>query len=146
LKKTLTLLSICLVTLSIQAQTSTKREKIQKLLEISGAGKIGIQVMNQMMSNFKSSYNTVNQQFWDDFKNEVKAEDIVNLVIPIYEKHYSEQDIEQLIIFYKSPIGQKAIAVTPVISQESMVAGQQWGIEIGKKVIDKLKEKGLLEK
>ena len=102
--------------------------------------------MNQMMSNFKSSYNTVNQQFWDDFKNEVKAEDIVNLVIPIYEKHYSEQDIEQLIIFYKSPIGQKAIAVTPVISQESMVAGQQWGIEIGKKVIDKLKEKGLLEK
>lgn len=146
MKKTLTLLSICLVTLSIQAQTSTKREKIQKLLEISGAGKIGIQVMNQMMSNFKSSYNTVNQQFWDDFKNEVKAEDIVNLVIPIYEKHYSEQDIEQLIIFYKSPIGQKAIAVTPVISQESMVAGQQWGIEIGKKVIDKLKEKGLLEK
>ena len=146
MKKTLTLLSICLVTLSIQAQTSTKREKIQKLLEISGAGKIGIQVMNQMMSNFKSSYNTVNQQFWDDFKNEVKAEDIVNLVIPIYEKHYSEQDIEQLIIFYKSPIGQKAIVVTPVISQESMVAGQQWGIEIGKKVIDKLKEKGLLEK
>ena len=72
MKKTLTLLSICLVTISIQAQTSTKREKIQKLLEISGAGKIGIQVMNQMMSNFKSSYNTVNQQFWDDFKNEVK--------------------------------------------------------------------------
>jgi hypothetical protein len=31
-----------------------------------------------------------------------KAEDIVNLVIPVYEKHYSEQDIEQLIIFYKS--------------------------------------------
>lgn len=145
MKKTLLLLSFCLSTLSIQAQTNAKREKIQKLLELSGAGKVGIQVMNQMMSSFKNTYSNASQQFWDDFKKEVKAEDIVDLVIPIYEKHYSEQDIEQLIVFYKSPIGQKTIALTPIITQESMIAGQQWGAEIGKKVIEKLREKGFLE-
>jgi hypothetical protein len=145
MKKTIALLSLCLATLSIQAQTQTKREKIQKLLELSGAGKVGIQVMNQMMTSFKSSYTNANQQFWDDFKKEVKSEDIVNLIIPVYEKHYSEQDIEQVIIFYKSPIGQKTIALTPIITQESMVAGQQWGKQIGGKVVKKLKEQGFLE-
>jgi pyruvate-formate lyase-activating enzyme len=145
MKKTLVLLSFCLSTLFIQAQTNTKREKIQKLLELSGAGKVGIQVINQMMTGYKSTYSHASQQFWDDFKKEVKAEDIVNLVIPVYEKHYSEQDIEQLIIFYKSPIGQKTIAVTPLITHESMIAGQKLGTEIGKKVIEKLKENGFLE-
>lgn len=145
MKKIVTIISFCLATLTTQAQTTTKREKIQKMLELSGAGKIGIQVMNQMMSSFQSSYSNANQQFWDDFKNEVKAEDIVNLVIPIYDKYYSEQDIEQLIIFYKSPIGQKTIAITPFITKESMIAGQEWGMEIGKKVIEKLKKKGFLE-
>lgn len=125
MKKTLVLLSFCLSTLFTQAQTNTKREKIQKLLELSGAGKVGIQVMNQMMTSFKSMYSNASQQFWDDFKKEVKAKDIVDLVIPTYEKHYSEQDIEQLIIFYKSPIGQKTIALTPLITQESMIARQE---------------------
>lgn len=125
IKKTLILLSFCLSTLFTQAQTNTKREKIQKLLELSGAGKVGIQVMNQMMTSFKSTYSHASQQFWDDFKKEVKAKDMVDLVIQTDEKHYSEQDIEQLIIFYKSPIGQKTIALTPLITQESMIARQE---------------------
>jgi hypothetical protein len=141
--KTIVVLSFCLTTVFTNAQSNSKQEKIQQMLELTGAGKLGIQVMNQMMTNFKSTYPKVDQEFWNDFKKEVKAEDIVNLMIPIYDKHYSEKDIEQLILFYKSPIGRKTIAVTPLITQESMVAGQQWGMATGRKVIEKLKEKGL---
>jgi hypothetical protein len=64
MKKTLVLLFAFANTLI--AQTNTKREKIKKLL-LSGAGKVGIQVMNQMMTG-KSTYSHANQQFWDDFK------------------------------------------------------------------------------
>ena len=143
IKKTIVVLSFCLTTVLTHAQSNSKQEKIQQMLELTGAGKLGIQVMNQMMTNFKSTYPKVDQEFWNDFKKEVKADDIVNLMIPIYDKHYSENDIEQLILFYKSPIGRKTIAVTPLITQESMIAGQQWGMATGRKVIEKLKEKGL---
>ena len=143
IKKTIVVLSVCLTTVLTHAQSNSKQEKIQQMLELTGAGKLGIQVMNQMMTNFKSTYPKVDQEFWNDFKKEVKADDIVNLMIPIYDKHYSENDIEQLILFYKSPIGRKTIAVTPLITQESMIAGQQWGMATGRKVIEKLKEKGL---
>jgi hypothetical protein len=140
--KTIVVLSFCLTTLFTYAQSNSKQEKIQQMLELTGAGKLGIQVLNQMVTNFKSTYPKVDQEFWNDFKKEVKADDIVNLMIPIYDKHYSEKDIEQLIQFYKSPIGRKTIAVTPLITQESMIAGQQWGMATGRKVIEKLKEKG----
>jgi hypothetical protein len=66
-----------------------------------GAGKVGIQVMNHDDKAIKvlTLMQTNNSGM---ISKGSKAEDIVNLVIPVYEKHYSEQDIEQLIIFYKS--------------------------------------------
>ena len=89
--KTIIVLSFCLTTLFTHAQSNSKQEKIQQMLELTRAGKLGIQVMNQMMTNFKSTYPKVDQEFWNDFKKEVKADDIVNLMIPIYDKHYLQR-------------------------------------------------------
>jgi hypothetical protein len=68
------------------------------------------------------------------------------MVIPIYEKYYTETDINQLITFYNSPIGKKMIATMPQIMQESMTAGQSWGKQIRQRVLAQLKEKGYLKK
>lgn len=146
MKKSLLILSFCVVSLSANAQTTSKSQKINQLLEITGSGKLGIQVMNQMMSSFKTSYSKVNEQFWEDFKNEIKAEDLENMIIPIYDKYYTESDIDQLIAFYNSPIGKKMIATMPQVMQESMIAGQAWGKQISEKIQAKLKEKDNLEK
>lgn len=146
MKKSLLILSFCVLSLSANAQTTSKSQKINQLLELTGSGKVGIQVMNQMMNSFKSSYSKVNEQFWEDFKNEVKAEDLEKMIIPIYDKYYTESDIDQLITFYNSPIGKKMIATMPQVMQESMIAGQAWGKQISEKIQAKLKEKDNLEK
>lgn len=146
MKKSLLILSFCVLSLSANAQSTSKTEKINQLMELMGSGKMAIQMMNQMMDSFKSSYSKVNDTFWEDFKKEIKAEDITNMIIPIYDKHYTESDIDQLIAFYNSPIGKKMIATMPQVMQESMVAGQAWGKQISEKVIAKLKEKDNLEK
>ena len=146
MKKSLLILSFCVLSLSANAQTTSKSQKINQLLELTGSRKVGIQVMNQMMNSFKSSYSKVNEQFWEDFKNEVKAEDLEKMIIPIYDKYYTESDIDQLITFYNSPIGKKMIATMPQVMQESMIAGQAWGKQISEKIQAKLKEKDNLEK
>ena len=102
--------------------------------------------MDQMMSSFKNSYSTVKQEFWDNFRKEINANDIENLILPVYDKYYTETDIDQLITFYNSPIGKKMINTMPLVMQESMKAGQNWGREIGEKVLARLKEKGYLDK
>ncbi len=99
-----------------------------------------------MMSSFKNSYSTVKQEFWDNFRKEINANDIENLILPVYDKYYTETDIDQLITFYNSPIGKKMINTMPLVMQESMKAGQNWGREIDEKVLARLKEKGYLDK
>lgn len=146
MKKSLIILSFCVLSLSANAQSNSKNEKIKQLLELSGSGKMGIQVMNQMMNSFKSSYSKAKEDFWAEFKKEIKPEDIENMIIPIYDKYYTEEDVDQLIIFYNSPIGKKMISTMPQVMQESIIAGQAWGKQISEKVLARLKEKGYLEK
>lgn len=146
MKKTLLIASFVFVSFLTNAQNTTKTEKIKHLLELTGSGKLGMQVMDQMMSSFKNSYSTVKQEFWDDFRKEINANDIENLILPVYDKYYTETDIDQLITFYNSPIGKKMIQNMPLVMKESMLAGQSWGQKIGEKVLARLKEKGYLDK
>jgi hypothetical protein len=146
MKKSLLILSFCILSFSANAQSNSKTEKIKQLLELSGSGKMGVQIMNQMISTFKTSHSAINDEFWEELKKEVKAEDFENMILPIYDKYYSESDIDQLIVFYNSPIGKKMISTMPQVMQESMTAGQKLGKEIAEKFIAKLKENDDLEK
>ncbi len=137
----------CGLTINAFSQTtsSSKSEKIHQLLELTGSGKLGVQVAKNMISTFRSSYSNVEQEFWDEFEKEIKAEDLVNLIIPIYDKHFTEEEIDQLIDFYNTPIGKKSIEVLPMITQESLIAGQKWGQQLGEKVVQRLRDKGYIQ-
>jgi hypothetical protein len=137
----LTVLSIC-----SYAQTATKTANIRKLLELTGSGKIGVQVAQNMIVSFKKVYPSVPEEFWEGFKKELNSEVLVEMVIPIYDKYYTETEIKELTDFYATPIGRKVITVTPLISQESMQAGQKWGKELGEKLYKDLNDKGLIKK
>jgi hypothetical protein len=122
--------------------TAEKRGDIERLMTLTGSGNLGIQVMDQMIESFKKSFPQVPYSFWDDIKAEFDAASLVQMCVPIYERHLSHSDIKEFIRFYESPAGQRMIKVLPVIMQESMNAGQMWGQEIGQKAIQKLREKG----
>ena len=64
------------------------------------------------------------------------------MLAPVYIKYMTKEDLEDLIKFYQTPIGQKFSKNTPLIMQESMQIGQQWGMQLGREVAKKLQEKG----
>jgi len=47
---------------------------------------------------------------------------IVDISTAVYEKHYTLEEIREIIAFYKKPVGQKTLKLTPVIFAESMQA------------------------
>ncbi|MDO3427228.1 DUF2059 domain-containing protein [Chryseobacterium sp. APV1] len=77
-------------------------------------------------------------EFWNGFLKEVSTEEFSKLYIPIYSKYYTESDLDELIKFYKTPIGQKTISNMPLIMNESMEVGREWGQNLAKKLIDKI--------
>ena len=69
----------------------------------------------------------------------VKDDNAINeLSYPIYHKYLTSEEITQLIQFYKSPIGQKTMAILPVISTEAMRAGEEWGRSLGPEILKRV--------
>src|ERR1700748_1831099 len=74
-----------------------KVTNIRKLLDITGSGKLGVQVIQTMFASFRNSYPNVDSTFWDDVLKEVKADDLVNLVVPIYDRNFSSEEIDGML-------------------------------------------------
>lgn len=119
-----------------------KRAEIRRLIELTGAAKVSVDVMRQMIAPIRASFPNVPEEFWDDFLKQVNAEDLIDLVVPVYDKYYSLQDIHDLIAFYQSPVGQKTVKVLPQLSAETISAGQEWGRGLADQIMKKLREKG----
>jgi hypothetical protein len=133
------LISALFISTSVFAEPASKKS-IEKLMQRTGAGNMGIQVMNQMLPALKKMVPDAPEKFWTDFMAEVDANEMVNLVIPIYQKYLTEEDVEVMNKFYNSPTGKKLIRVQPQIMRESMMLGQQWGQGIAQKVLTKYKQ------
>lgn len=109
---------------------------------ISGSAELAIQIIDQMSASFKQMTPNIPVEFWDEFMSELDKEELIELIIPIYEEHFSESDIKELIQFYNSPIGKKLVSELPAISRQAMQAGEAWGEIIAAKALNKIKEKG----
>jgi hypothetical protein len=121
-------------------QSTTKQAKIRQLLELTGSAKLGVQVAESVFKNFKAAHPEVNEQFWSQILKKINTESLIDLILPIYEKHFTEEDIDQMIVFYNSPVGKKFISCMPQITQEAMTAGMQWGQQLGEQVTRELEE------
>ena len=58
----------------------------------------------------------------------------IDLMVDLYARYFTEQEIRDLIDFYQTPTGQKSIAVMPALMQDSMEAGEAWGRKVGERV------------
>lgn len=136
-----------LVMLPSLALAETPKEKdIRRLLALTNQAQLGSQVIHQVLDAFKGSMPNVPANFWPELASELKPEELVDKVVPIYDKQLSAAEVKDIIKFYESPTGKKLIKVTPAITAESMQLGQAWGREIGEKVMKKLQQKGLDKK
>jgi hypothetical protein len=121
-----------------------KVKDIRRLLKATGAGELGVQAFKQVQSQFKRTFPQVPETFWTEFEKEVKADDLVEMVVPIYAKYLTHDDVKELIKFYESPVGRKLVKVQPKVMGESMQAGQKWGAAIAEKVMRRLKAEGYI--
>jgi len=133
---------------------SAKHRDTEKLMELVGTRQILRQIFDQdidaQMEAMRRARPDVPAQFWQDFSQEFKRQaspdELMKAILPIYDKHFTQQEIRQLIAFYESPLGKKISVTLPEIQQESIEAGRAWGEQLGdrmhKQLQQRLTEKG----
>ena len=123
------------------------RAAARELIEVSGASKMVPQmftlVRRLMVANVRQGSGKTAEEAAKIVDKvlmpEMKAQtgELIGLVTELYAANYTVDEMKQLTAFYRSPLGQRMIEVTPKITQESIAAGQAWGQKVARDAIQK---------
>lgn len=133
--------------------TPEKKKLVDTLLEQTGqsASAVSMQLTDlfsrQMILHLKRSNPNTNPRAFDILQEEVAA--VVNeeifengaleeMTYPIYDKYFTESDLEKMIEFNNTDAGEKMIREMPNVMRESMLAGQEFSQTLGPKIQQRL--------
>ncbi len=145
-KRILTLAALMILSFSVFGQSSKEYTNILKqYFKITATDKVYTNVVNQMFDANIKQIPSIGKEVWNELREEfikTSLDDLAEMLTPIYSKYLTVDDIKSMIAFFKTPVGKKYAKNTPLIMQESMAIGQEWGQKIGRDLIKKMTEKG----
>jgi hypothetical protein len=111
-----------------------KEAAVRHLMEITQTSKLGDNIASFISNQVRSGISRgiapdALPKFMDSFNQKFAATGVASAVtnemIPIYARAFSMEDIQGLIQFYESPLGQRVVKSLPEVVQESQAAGVQ---------------------
>jgi hypothetical protein len=147
-----TVLTLALAPLSVSAEGSLSaegkpisdgyRKKLSTLLDVTGATGAGEQVAYAIAQETLGAIAATGTQITEQIQQVVVDEALsdfapkfgdikylTDLYAPLYSEHLTEEDLDALVEFYESSVGQKTLAALPVIGQSGSMALQQASFE-----------------
>jgi len=148
------LLLICIAAqpvIAAEPPADQKQRDIAHLIEMTGAQKLGLQFAQAINLQFSQALRYKNPDIPDKaftileeelvtvFSNNIGS--FIDMIVPVYDKYFTHEEIKGMIAFYETDLGKKAIEVIPQVMDESMLAGQQWGRELAPTLLANLKSR-----
>lgn len=102
-----------------QSAQGTKRELILKFIVLFGT-------RDTMRANFEKMSASLPPEKAAAFRRAYNVDAVINLLIPIYDKYFTEEDLREYILFYASPAGKRLNASLASVMKESVTATMQY--------------------
>ncbi|GAB3681049.1 DUF2059 domain-containing protein [Salinisphaera aquimarina] len=81
----------------------------------------------------------IRQEATDVIHERIESGDaLYSVLYPVYEKHFNIFELNELVTFYESPLGQKLVRVSPQLLTESLSLGREWGLSLVPEIIDRV--------
>jgi len=121
----------------------------KQIVEIKGVQNIFVPLVRGVVDKTRDMFMQTNFMWAKDL-NEVTAieekkfaprvSELVDATARIYATHFTEQELKQLLAFYQSPVGRKALVEEPKVVQESMASAGSWGDNLSQEVIADMRQ------
>lgn len=121
--------------------TNAKDAKARELLVLMNVDDTALQMVDGMLASMKQASPTIPDDFWTAFRAEIKPDEFLDLLVPIYAENFDEADLDGLLTFYRSPLGKRFIDRQSAVLQQSMAAGQKWGEQLALRAMERMKAK-----
>jgi len=131
------IVAIVFISYEVKAQADSFDADIVKMQAINGSSGATDAMFSQVVAQLKPSKPNVTEEQWATLKKEVFDVEVAELnkqLIPIYKKHFTQEDVQGIIAFYETPTGKKMAEQTPMITMESMQLSQTWGMGLFGKI------------
>jgi hypothetical protein len=124
------------------ARPSAEELKVRELLRLTGSVNVGLQMVDKILDTFRRVMPQVPAELWGDFRAECDPRELEDAIVPLYLASFSAGELDQMLTFYRSPVGEKLLRKQPEIFRASSEAGRQWAAEVTYRLRDRLSEKG----
>ena len=121
----------------------------KQIVELKGARQLFTPLVRGVVEKVKDQFMQTNFMWAKDL-NEVAAnlekgyaprvDELVDMAARIYASHFTEAELKQLLAFYQTPVGRKAITEEPKALDESMASGGNWGDALADEVVVKIRD------
>jgi len=102
------------------------REMMQNMIATMAEQMHGmVREQTQKTPNLPHGFEAQQNERMDDFARNFPVDEMIQAMVPIYQKHFTEREIDDLVAFYSSPTGQKMVKEMPAISAEAMQSSQE---------------------
>jgi hypothetical protein len=120
----------------------------KELLEIKGASAMFTPLVSGVIEVAKQQLLTTNPMLAKDL-NEVAARlkleftprqtEVINEIAVLFARKFTEQELKEIIAFFKSSAGKKFLVDEPVTMQEGMVRAEVWSTQLSDQVLSRFR-------
>ncbi|MDB6005536.1 MAG: hypothetical protein JWR15_2523 [Prosthecobacter sp.] len=133
-------LSCSLTTQAAEAESPLTPD-IRKFFKLANVAELSFADIQNNIELQSRANPDVPAEFWKELLTELKPEEFINRMVPIYEKHFSHEEIKAWIAFFESPHGQAFLKSQVVVLQECSVVTQAYVEEVAAPLLKKLEKK-----
>ena len=136
------LLVLCGSAAAVVAPSEQQVRELFKVMQVEQTlGRMNAQVAAQMREQLPC----IPAEYWQGFIDGEGASAVAQRMVPVFQRHFSGEEIDGLLKFYRSPLGQKVLTEMPAAMAEATQVGQQWGQERTRTMLQELQQKGSLD-
>lgn len=130
-------LGLLFVQLVVSAQTDPFEADIIRMQQLNGSQGTTDAMFGRIVTQFKASKPEVTDAKWAALKKDVFDVEVAELnkqLIPVYKKHFTQEEVKAIVAFYETPAGKKLAEKTPMVTMESMQLSQTWAMSLMGKI------------
>ena len=130
-----------------------KEETVRELLEIVGVEKLSegysdqlsqaiilwLKKHNPVMS--EGMANTIKDTVLEVLEEETQSGSFYRLIYPLYAEKFTQDELNEILAFYKTPVGQKVAKEMPELNREAFIKRKEWSASLGAVIKERLQKR-----
>jgi len=131
-----------------QRAAPTAAEKtalIRQILQVTRAADQVVGAIEATVPAQRAGNPRIPSVFWDRFLAQARERrgEFLDSLVPLYSRTFGMAELQALLQFYQSPLGQRLLETQPGLMQESVQIGQRWGARLGAEIGAQLAAEGV---